>query len=217
MQLIFEQIRTGGDRNFGYLLADRDAREAVLIDPSYTPEALVARAIEQHLKVIYIINTHGHKDHINGNDKAVELTGASIAGHPALPTPPDVPLRGGQELTVGALRLRFMHVPGHAADHLTVYEPSYDVLITGDLLFVGKIGGTRSEVDARTEWDSLQRVLHAVPDTATVWPGHDYGVRPSSTIGLERKTNPFLLCPDANALVRLKAEWPEFKKQHGLK
>ncbi|OFV90847.1 MAG: MBL fold hydrolase [Acidobacteria bacterium RIFCSPLOWO2_12_FULL_65_11] len=217
MQLVFEQIRTGGDRNFGYLLADRDAKQAVLIDPSYTPETLVARAAEQHLRVTYIINTHGHQDHINGNDKAVELTGAPVAGHPALPTPVDVPLRDGQELTVGAVRLRFMHVPGHAADHLVVYEPSYELLITGDLLFVGKIGGTSTEVDARTEWDSLQRLLKAVPDSATVWPGHDYGVRPSSTVGIERKTNPFLLCPDENAFVRLKAEWPEFKKQHGLK
>ncbi|MGB7220559.1 MAG: MBL fold metallo-hydrolase [Vicinamibacterales bacterium] len=217
MQLIFEQIRTGGDRNFGYLLADRDAGEAVLIDPSYTPEVLVDRATEQHLKVTYIINTHGHRDHVNGNDKAAELTGAPIAGHPALPTPPDISLRDGQELAVGALRLRFMHVPGHAADHLTVYEPSHEILMTGDLLFVGKIGGTKTEADARTEWDSLQRLLQAVPDTATVWPGHDYGVRPSSTIGLERKTNPFLHCPDADALVRLKAEWPDFKKRHGLK
>jgi len=217
MQLIFEQIRTGGDRNFGYLLGDRDAKLAVLVDPSYTPEALVARATEQGLRVTHVINTHGHQDHINGNARAVELTGAPVAGHPGLPTPPDVPLRDGQELGVGALRLRFMEVPGHAADHLVVYEPSYELLITGDLLFVGKIGGTKSEANARTEWTSLQRVLEAVPDAATVWPGHDYGVRPSSTIGLERKTNPFLLCRDADALVRLKAEWPEFKKQHGLK
>ena len=85
------------------------------------------------------------------------------------------------------------------------------------MLLEGKIGGTSTEVDARTEWDSLQRLLKAVPDSATVWPGHDYGVRPSSTVGIERKTNPFLLCPDENAFVRLKAEWPEFKKQHGLK
>jgi glyoxylase-like metal-dependent hydrolase (beta-lactamase superfamily II) len=217
MQLIFEQIRTGGDRNFGYLLADREARQAVLIDPSYAPEALVERALEQHLQVTFIVNTHGHDDHTNGNDKAVELTRAPVAGHRGLPVRPDVPLADGQELAVGALRLRFMEVPGHADDHLVVYEPTYDLLITGDLLFVGKIGGTRSDVDARAEWDSLQRMLRAVPDTATVWPGHDYGVRPSSTIAWERKTNPFLLCQDQEALLRLKAEWPDFKKQHGLK
>jgi hydroxyacylglutathione hydrolase len=217
MQLIFEQIRTGGDRNFGYLLADREAREAALIDPSYAPEVLVDRATEQQLRVKFIVNTHGHVDHTNGNDKAVELTGAPVAGHRGLPKSPDVVLADGQELAVGALRLKFMEVPGHADDHLVVYEPTYDLLITGDLLFVGKIGGTQSEVDARTEWQSLQRLLRAVPDTATVWPGHDYGVRPSSTIALERKTNPFLLCHDEEGLLRLKAEWPDFKKQHGLK
>src|SRR5262245_34348503 len=67
MQLVFEQIRTGGDRNFGYLLGDRAAGQAVLIDPSYTPEVLVQRAADQGLRVDYILNTHGHPDHINGN------------------------------------------------------------------------------------------------------------------------------------------------------
>ena len=151
MQLIFEQIRTGGDRNFGYLLGDRAAKQAVLIDPSYSPERLVERATEQHLRVTYIINTHGHSDHVNGNEKAAELTGAPVAGHSGLPTPPDGSLGDGQELTVGALRLHIMAVPGHADDHLIVYEPSYELVITGDLLFVGKVGGTKSEVDARTE------------------------------------------------------------------
>jgi len=70
------------------------------------------------------------------------------------------------------------------------------ILITGDLLFVGKVGGTTNDDDARTEWASLRRLLDRLPDDATVWPGHDYGVRPSSTIGLERATNPFLRCPD---------------------
>jgi glyoxylase-like metal-dependent hydrolase (beta-lactamase superfamily II) len=60
-------------------------------------------------------------------------------------------------------------------------------------------------------------VLRAVEDEATVWPGHDYGVRPSSTIGLEKRTNPFLRCAGVDAFLRLKADWPAFKKQHGLK
>jgi hydroxyacylglutathione hydrolase len=217
MQLIFEQIRTGGDRNFGYLLADRNARLGVLIDPSYAPEAMVERAAEQGIRITHIVNTHGHPDHINGNEKAVELTGAPVAGHEALPSPPDVPLKEGDTLPVGALRLRVTEVPGHAEDHLALYEPTYDLLITGDLLFVGKIGGTRTDDDARTEWDSLQRLLRGVPESATVWPGHDYGVRPSSTITLEKRTNPFLMCAECDALLRLKAEWATFKKTHGLK
>ena len=76
MQLVFEQIRAGGDRNFGYLLGDRSAKQAVLIDPSYSPEAFVARAAEQGLTVSHVINTHGHPDHINGNTRAVEMTRA---------------------------------------------------------------------------------------------------------------------------------------------
>lgn len=217
MQLVFEQIRAGGDRNFGYLLGDRDARQAVLVDPSYSPELFVTRAEEQGLAVTHVINTHGHEDHVNGNATATALTGAAIAAHPACPSCPGVAISDGDELTVGALRLQFMHVPGHAADHVTVYESRHGILITGDLIFVGKVGGTRTDEDARVEWDSLRRVLGAMPDAATVWPGHDYGARPSSTIALEKETNPFLRCGDLEAFLQLKREWPDYKKRLGLK
>lgn len=217
MQLIFEQVRVGGDRNFGYLLGDRDAQQGVLIDPSYSPDVLVERAQQQRLTVTHIVNTHGHPDHTEGNPKAAELTGASVAAHADAPTPPDLVLADGDDLPVGALRLACHHVPGHAADHLVLYEPTNRLLITGDLVFVGKVGGTKTEEDARTEWDSLQHILSAFPDDATIWPGHDYGVRPSSTLGLERRTNPFLRCADLAAFLDLKRDWAVFKKQHGLK
>jgi glyoxylase-like metal-dependent hydrolase (beta-lactamase superfamily II) len=217
VQLIFEQIRVGGDRNFGYLLADRDAGHGVLIDPSYAPEAIVARARDQRIEILHVVNTHGHDDHVNGNDAAIALTGAGVAAHPAAGVPPAVPLADGRELVVGSLRLRVFHTPGHCPDHIVIYEPAHRLLVTGDLLFVGKVGGTADERDARTEWDSLQRVLAEVPDEATVWPGHDYGVRPSSTIGLERLTNPFLRCAGVDDFLRLRAGWADFKKQHGLK
>jgi len=217
MQLVFEQIRAGGDRNFGYILGDRRSRACALIDPSYSPDAFVQRAQEQGLTVTLVVNTHGHPDHLNGNDRAVELTGAKVAAHPRCPAAPDIPLADGQELTIGSLTLRALHVPGHAVDHLALYQPDYRLLITGDLLFVGKVGGTPTDVDARTEWDSLQRLLASVPDDATVWPGHDYGARPSSTIALEKATNPFLLCANADEFVRRKSEWPELKKRLGLR
>jgi glyoxylase-like metal-dependent hydrolase (beta-lactamase superfamily II) len=217
MQLVFEQIRAGGDRNFGYLLGDRDARQAVLIDPSYSPELFVARAEEQGLTVTHIINTHGHEDHVNGNATATALTGAAVAAHPACPSCPGVAISDGDELTIGSLHVQFMYVPGHAPDHVTVYEPRHRILITGDLIFVGKVGGTRTDEDARVEWDSLRRVLGAMPDGATIWPGHDYGARPSSTIALEKETNPFLRCGDVDAFLQLKRDWPDYKKRLGLK
>jgi hydroxyacylglutathione hydrolase len=217
MELVFEQIRAGGDRNFGYLLGDRAARQAVLIDPSYSPEAFVERARDQSLTVTHVINTHGHDDHINGNARAVELTGALVAAHPRCATSVDVTLAHGAELSVGSLRLRFTHVPGHARDHVTIYEPTHQILVTGDLIFVGKVGGTRSDDDARLEWESLHRVLNETPDAATVWPGHDYGARPSSTIALEKATNPFLRCADVEAFLQLKREWPDYKRRLGLR
>src|ERR1700733_4479274 len=120
MQLIFEQIRAGGDRNLGYLLGDRDTSQGVLIDPSYSPEAFVQRARDQGLTVTHVINTHGHPDHTNGNATAAAPV-AAFADSSLVS--PDLGLGDEQELEVGGLRLQFLHVPGHCPDHLVVYEP----------------------------------------------------------------------------------------------
>jgi hydroxyacylglutathione hydrolase len=215
MRLIFEQIRSGGDRNFGYLLGDREVSSGVLIDPSYSPDVFAERARAQGLAITHVINTHSHPDHTNGNDRALALTGAVLAAHPLMS--PRVPLDDGRSLSIGELRLTAHHVPGHCPDHVVLYESVHSLLVTGDLLFVGKVGGTGNDEDARMEWRSLQRLLTLVPDEATVWPGHDYGARPSSTIGLEKRTNPFLLCADEAAFLTLKAEWPQVKQRLGLK
>jgi glyoxylase-like metal-dependent hydrolase (beta-lactamase superfamily II) len=207
MQLIFEQVRVGGDRNFAYLLADRGAGVGVLIDPAYAPELLVERAREQSIRVSHVVNTHGHPDHVEGNARAVEATGAKIAAHADAAEKPDVVLADGATIRFGSLELRCLYTPGHAADHLVLYEPTYRILVTGDLIFVGKVGGTSNDGDARVEWASLQRVLETFPDDATIWPGHDYGVRPSSTLGLEKQTNPFLLCESVEAFLQLKRDW----------
>src|SRR3982750_3153707 len=130
MSLIFEQIRTGGDRNFGYLLGDRAAGVGVLIDPSYAPEAMVDRARAQGLRITHIINTHGHPDHVNGNEQAVALTGAAVAAHRDGPARPSVPLDNSPVLGVGDLSLEFEHVPGHCPDHLVVYESTHRLLVT---------------------------------------------------------------------------------------
>ena len=217
MRFIFEQIRVGGDRNFGYLLGDREAGEGILIDPSYDPEALVARAHAQKLRITHILNTHGHADHSNGNDAAKALTGALVWGGPGHPGPVDRVLQNGDRITFGAYHILCWHVPGHYHDHLAFLVEEMAAGITGDLLFVGKVGGTGSDADARTEWDSLQRLLLGWPEHTTIWPGHDYGARPCSTLTLERESNPFLRCGNVDDFIRLKARWAGFKAQHGLR
>ncbi len=182
MRFIFEQLRVGGDRNFGYLLGDREAGVGLAIDPSYSPEIVVERARAQGLRITHILNTHGHPDHTNGNEVARDLTGARVAGGPGHPGPVDLILQDGDRVPFGAFVLRTWHVPGHHHDHLAFLVEGQDAGFTGDLLFVGKVGGTQSEADGRTEWASLQRLLRDWPDRTTIWPGHDYGARPSSTM-----------------------------------
>jgi len=217
MHLVFEQIPVGGDRNFAYLLGDRDAKECVIVDPSYTPEAVVRRATDQDLRITHILNTHGHTDHINGNAAAAQLCKAPVAAHPDSPTLPDIRLKDAQEILVGSLKIGVFFTPGHCDDHVVFYEKSHHILITGDLLFVGKVGGTSDDKNARIEWNSLQRVLQLFPPMTTVWPGHDYGARPASTLALEKAGNPFLQCADVASFLRLKDDWKIFKSRHGLK
>ena len=214
MKLILEQIRTGGDRNFAYLVGDREAGVAAVIDPSFDPATVVERAHTQGLKVVYVVNTHGHDDHTNGNGEACRLTGAPLA---AFSPNADHRLDDGDMLEVGTLRLRSLHTPGHADDHLVLFEEGNRFALTGDLLFVGKVGGTSRRTAARMEWVSLHRLLDTAGDDVTIWPGHDYGCRPASTIGMERRTNPFLGCEDFESFVDLKERWPVFKTEHGLR
>jgi glyoxylase-like metal-dependent hydrolase (beta-lactamase superfamily II) len=187
------------------------------VDPSFDPELMVARARAQGLRITRILNTHGHADHSNGNAAAKALTGAKVAGGPYNPGGLDQVLQDGDRVAFGDFSVRAWHVPGHCPDHLAFLAEPMAAGITGDLLFVGKVGGTGSDADARLEWASLRRLLREWPDHATIWPGHDYGARPSSTVAWEKAANPFLLCPDVAAFIRLKADWAAFKARNGLK
>jgi hydroxyacylglutathione hydrolase len=214
--MIFEQIAAGGDRNFAYLVADEASKVAAIIDPSFAPDRCVRAAREHGLAVKFVISTHSHKDHIAGNPEVISQTGAKEVLHASSPHPSMVRVEDNEGLDVGALRLRFLHTPGHIPDHLCVLVEGH--LITGDILFVGKVGGTGSYFagsDPRQQWDSLQRLMKLDPDTS-VWPGHDYGVRPSSTIGEEIASNPFLKCPTYADFIHLKEHWAEYKKLHNI-
>ncbi len=213
--MILEQIRTGGDRNFAYLAVDEETRAAVVVDPSFDCEELLARIRAHSARVKYIVNTHSHADHIAGNATMKRETGAQVVMHSEAHARHDVSVDDGAELEIGKLRARIIHTPGHTPDSICVLVDGN--LIAGDTLFVGKVGGTDFGQGARTEYDSLHGKLMVLPDTTRVWPGHDYGVKPDSTIGEEKRTNPFLLRKSFQDFLDLKENWLEYKRVHGIK
>lgn len=212
--MIFEQIPTGGDRNFAYLVGDEASGECALVDPSNDPAKCVKAARKHNLVVKYVINTHGHSDHTNGNETVRKRTGARVVAHESAWQAHDMTVRDGATLKLGELELRFIHTPGHTDDAVCILAG--EKLMTGDTLFVGKVGGTDFGDGARTEFESLRRLMK-LPDEVEVYPGHDYGVAPSSTIGRERETNPFILRKEFDDFVDLKKHWAEYKAEHGIK
>jgi len=214
--MIFEQIHAGGDRNFAYLIGDDSTREAAIVDPSYAPELALDHATRHGLSVRYVISTHSHPDHVAGNAYVLERTQASEVLHESSPHPSHSRVKDNGELAVGSINLRFLHTPGHIPDHVCVLCGRK--LLTGDILFVGKVGGTGANFlgsDPKQQWESLQRLMK-LDASIEVWPGHDYGVAPSSTIGDEVATNPFLRCKNLEEFLYLKDHWAEYKKAHNI-
>ena len=212
--MIFEQISAGGDRNFGYLIADEETKESAVVDPSYSPDGLIQAAVGSNLKIVYVIGTHAHGDHTSSIQSIRGKTGAKTVMHESAPGNVDVRVADGDTLKLGNLELKIIHTPGHTPDSMCILVG--DKLVTGDTLFVGKVGGTGTDEAARIEHDSLFSKLMKLNDGIEVYPGHDYGVAPTSTIGHERQTNPFLLCRDYRDFKWLKDNWAAYKQEHGI-
>lgn len=213
-KLHIEQFRTGGDRNFGYLCADPAAGEAFIVDASFSPSSIVRFAEEHGWRITYAFSTHGHDDHCCGNAEVERLTGKRVLLYGDRCPRTGIEVADGALFPLGAASFRIIHTPGHTADSMCILAG--DALFTGDTLFVGKVGGTWSEAGAREEYRSLQQRLMVLPEATRVFPGHDYGVAPVSTVGHEKRTNPFILQPDEDAFIDLKQNWAAYKRAHGI-
>jgi glyoxylase-like metal-dependent hydrolase (beta-lactamase superfamily II) len=212
--MFVKQFRTGGDRNFGYLAADEETREALIVDPSFSPRMISDFAGENKYSVRYIFITHDHYDHSNGNKEIERLTGIKPLGLGDPDVGTGIVVEDGSAFPLGNLEIKIIHTPGHTPDAICIHVG--DALFSGDTLFVGKVGGTDFGEGARTEYDSLHGKLMKLPDKTRVFPGHDYGLAPESTIGDEREKNPFLIQPDFESFVHLKRNWEAYKKEHGI-
>jgi glyoxylase-like metal-dependent hydrolase (beta-lactamase superfamily II) len=203
------QIEVGLLSNFNELIFDETGACAV-VDPAYEVDKLLRLAKERSLRIETVLLTHTHPDHTEGAEEMVRATSAMVyvgagesdAAHRAAPSATIHPLQGGERIRVGGHQIVAMATPGH-----TVSGTSYLVdgaVITGDTLFIGGCGRTDFPGgDPHVLWRSLQ-TLSALPEETKVYPGHDYGQTPTSTIGWEKTTNPYLRCSSVEEFVSLR-------------
>jgi glyoxylase-like metal-dependent hydrolase (beta-lactamase superfamily II) len=185
--MFFKQIKYRGD-NFSYVIADENSREAAVVDPSYNVDAISLLLHSQNLTAKYVINTHSHGDHTAGNEDIRSAFGAKIVAHKLSKARKDTTVVEGDILKLGKVLIKVVHTPGHSSDSICLLVDGK--VLTGDTLFVGECGRT-DLVDGSSEdmYHSLFDKLMKLDDNVEVYPGHDYGPKPNSTICEERRSN----------------------------
>ena len=197
--------------NFCYLVGDETLKTCALIDPAFETDRIIAEAGDLGYRVTHIINTHGHSDHTAGNGAIKAATGAKlliheldanrlgkvvhktfsrILGGKGSPVP-DVLLNDNDLIQIGdGTNLRVIHTPGHTPGSMCLYSDGH--IFTGDTLFVEAVGRTDLPGGSSKQLlTSIQEKIYTLPGSTIVWPGHDYGPFPSSTIEKE-KTDEFV-------------------------
>lgn len=192
-----------------YIVGCEETRDGAIIDPGGSAEQILAEVERLGLTIRLVLNTHAHFDHTDANGAVVAATKASLGIHaldrPLLEAaggaawfgiqadagpPPDLELRDGDLLTVGTLSFQVLHTPGHTPGHVCFYNAETGMVFDGDVLFRRGVG--RADLPGGN-WpqllDSIRRVLFALPDSTAVLSGHG----PATTIGEERRLNPWLI------------------------
>lgn len=204
-------LTVGPMQENAYVLADETSGACAVIDPGAEADRILAavrRAGGPRARVAALWLTHAHLDHVGAVAELREATGAPVWLHPddlplyraapeqarafgwAFPTPPepDRAFADGGEVSVGSVRLRVRHAPGHAPGHVVLVGPGF--AFVGDIVFAGSIG--RSDLpggDGRTLLRSIERAILTLPGDTVLYPGHG----PETTVARERAANPFLL------------------------
>ena len=208
--VIIEQFEVGNFSVFSYLIGDEQAKECLFIDPADEHDLLIREAESRDLAVKYIVNTHCHIDHVMGNREMAKRTGAKIIIHEAdaaglaatspqlldmfgaeAPPPADILVSDGQIIQIGRVAIKVIHTPGHTPGGMCLFIDG--MVFTGDTLFVGSIGRTDLPGSSYEDLEqSIRSRLYALPGETIVYPGHNYGMQPTSTIERERLTNAFV-------------------------
>jgi hydroxyacylglutathione hydrolase len=203
--MFFKQVQQHGD-NFSYIIADDVTREAAVVDSSFNAGEIIRILKTENLKLKYVINTHDHSDHTAGNEELLSMFSAKTVAHKLSRIKDDVAVDDGDIILLGNVPVKVIHTPGHTPDSICLLVDNKK-LLTGDTLFVGECGRTDLPGgNSRSMYGSLFNKLLKLGDDVEVYPGHDYGSKPSSTIGEEKRSN-YTLEP------RGLTEFIEFMKQ----
>jgi glyoxylase-like metal-dependent hydrolase (beta-lactamase superfamily II) len=185
------QLQVGNMQNFTYVVEDEETKESVIIDPSWDLDLVIEVLERNDLKAKYVINTHHHFDHTIGNDAIVKHTQSKILQHESSTLKNDVRVSDGDKIVFGKSELTVIHTPGHSKDSMCLVGDGK--IFSGDTLFVGNCG--RIDLPGGSGKDlyhSLFDIIYKLNDSLVLYPGHDYGNAPHSTLGREKKTNSVL-------------------------
>jgi glyoxylase-like metal-dependent hydrolase (beta-lactamase superfamily II) len=207
--MIVKQIKLSKMAVFCYMIGDETTKCCGLIDPAFETERILDIVKQDGFRVTHIINTHCHADHTAGNAAVKSATGARIFIHRADAAKlsgltnsafarvlggrgspgADVLLEDGDTIDIGKTRLKVLLTPGHTSGGVCLLCDGH--LFTGDTLFVGAIGRTDLPGGSLEQLlGSIKQKIYTLPSNTIIWPGHDYGPRPSSTVEHEKRTNP---------------------------
>lgn len=217
--MLFQQFLNDDLGCASYLIGCEGAGEAVVVDPPFAIEPLLEAAARHDVRIVRVLETHTHADHVSGHGRLALELGIPVGIHPAAAVDyPHEPVPDGAEVTVGNVTLRCIHTPGHrpehccfaVIDHTRAEEPW--LVLTGDSLFVGDAArpdlAVGAEEGAEGLYHSLRHLLE-LPDGVEVFPGHVAGSlcgkgmssKGSTTIGFERRFNPMLAFSDVGAFI----------------
>jgi glyoxylase-like metal-dependent hydrolase (beta-lactamase superfamily II) len=214
--IYLKQMELGPMQNFIYLVGDPATRQCVVVDPAWEIDAIVGTAAADDMTIIAALITHTHQDHVGGHlfgmnipgvEELLEKVKAKVYVHKAEREflkgfgSDLVKVDNSDTLQVGRLGLTFLHTPGHTPGSQCFLVDGR--LISGDTLFIGSCGRTDLPGSDPTEmYYSLTQRLGKLPDETVLFPGHNYG-GPSSTLGDEKRGNPFMRFASLGEFLRM--------------
>lgn len=201
--MLFRQLFDAESSTYTYLLADPETGKAALIDPVHGQEERDLSLVrELGLTLVHVLDTHVHADHVTASGTLRAQTGCTVVSGELGAPCADLNVRHGDELRVGGLLVQVLATPGHTDDSLSYLVD--DRVFTGDALLIRGTGRTDFQNGEPGQlYDSITRVLFALPDETRVYPCHDYKGRTMSTIGEERAHNPRVAGRDRASFIEL--------------